>query len=147
MRAFLICMIVVLGCRERTLTVIDEQRRAPPAAAPRRVALRPPSNARELAQGVYATQLRAANADGAAIETMGEIVLIETMYDPSGRELATSVPSMTWSDLTPDARVGLAGMRAGERRRIWRCKDGEAAPCAVEDVQVLQREDEVVRRP
>lgn len=145
MGALVLCISVIVGCRERTVPALNERPRAVAPAASQRVALRPPADARELAEGVFAIQLRAANEGGAAIESMPEMFLIETTYDRSGQEFATSIPSMRWSDLTQDARAGLAGMRAGEQRRIWRCKEGETAPCTVEDVQVLQRE--AARRP
>ena len=105
-------------------------------AAPE-VPLVPPAEAVQVAPGTYVLTVFRRPQPGARVEDIGEIYFVEMAYDATGRNAATSVPSSTWALLTEESRVTLAGMQAGDRRRIWRCPDGRTRPCRVEDVQVF----------
>ena len=101
------------------------------------VSLVPSNDAIERRPGIYVATIFQRPNPGIEIETMQEIFFIETVYDEHGREAATSVPSSNWSLLPEESRLTLAGMRSGDRRRIWRCPRGTDKPCRVEDVQVF----------
>jgi hypothetical protein len=105
-------------------------------AAPE-VPLVPPAEALEVAPGTYVLTVFRRPQPGARVEEIGEIYFFETVYDATGRNAATSVPSSTWALLPEEYHVILAGMQAGDRRRIWKCDDGRKGPCRVEDVQVF----------
>ena len=98
--------------------------------------LRPTGRAREVGKNLFVEQLRAPNPGGAAIESGRVFLFIETVYDKEGRDVATSVPSTSWSLLPEASRTELQGMRVGERRRIWRCTSEAGSPCTVEDVEM-----------
>lgn len=97
----------------------------------------PPDDAREVAPLVYVSVMRAPRPGAPAIESDREFLFIETTYDVQGREQAISVPSTKWSLLSSSQKAPLAGMRSGEIRRIWRCKQQRAGPCQAEEVQVF----------
>ena len=101
------------------------------------VLLVPSVEAVEAMPGIYVATVFQRPKPGIQIEKMEEIFFIETVYDARGREAATSVPSSRWSLLSEESRITLAGMRSGDRRRIWRCADGSKNPCRVEEVQVF----------
>jgi len=103
------------------------------------LSLSPPTSATEVAPDVFILTLSGPLEGGVRIEEMPEILFIETIYDEKGNEAATSVPSSPWTLLSPEAKVRLAGMKEGERRRIWTCSGPSRARCRVEDVMVGDR--------
>ena len=120
------------------LTACRKEAAAPRAGA---VPLVPPADAREVWPNTFVRHLWSRPSPGRAVEEMREIFFIETIYDQAGREAGAGVPSAPWSHLSAEQRATIAGMRAGDRRRIWRCPRGRASACRVEDVQVFDAQD------
>jgi hypothetical protein len=143
MKRFAVILLLV-ACRESAPDLhrplprgIDEPGSEYPITARPPFSSTPAETAREVAPNLFVSVLTEAAPGAASLETDREFLFIETMYDADGREFATSVPSTRWSLLGAESRKTFAGMKSGELRRIWRCKDGPSKPCTMEDVQIF----------
>ena len=143
MRIPLLISFVFVACADPTETVSRARQGSAPASHGRteqpgidRVAVTPSEASRQVGPGVFVETLRPPNTSAPSIEALAGFVVVETVYDERGAEVATSVPSTRWSLLPASARVWMAGMRSGEGRRIWTCADSAASRCKVEDVFV-----------
>lgn len=135
-----VALAAILGCRR------DERVTLPNVTAePAReeidigVPLRPTPAAKEVTPGVFVLTITRPPESAARVENAKTFVLSETLYDATGRHVGGSVPSTTWSSLDASSQAQLAGMAVGEIRRVWMCRQ-EAAPCEIEDIEVLSAE-------
>lgn len=145
--AAILLLLFLSACDTREPVVPDTANADAPAEVTNpAVSLSPPSAATEVAPGVFILRLSARSVPGSRIEEMPEVLLVETLYDEEGKEAATSVPSFNWSLLTLESKVRLAGMREGERRRIWTCSDSSKATCQVADVMIGDRAKAIAAR-
>jgi hypothetical protein len=137
--AAILLLLFAGACNSRESVVTSPGVGTPSGVTSAPVSLSPPASATEVAPGVFILPLNTPLVGATPIEEIPEILFVETMYDDKGEETATSVPSSPWSSLSAESKVRLAGMKEGERRRIWTCLDEGRDKCRVEDVMIADR--------
>jgi hypothetical protein len=152
--AWLLLLIVAAACdspssESARVPATDDRVESAPLASVSEV---PPSQASEVATGVFVVTLK--NAAGESVEKLsaGQVLLVLTAYGTKKGEIVASVEEFDWSAAKPWWRAALAGAKIGDERRVWFCGvearrewgDWASRSCIPLDVEVVRNE---VRKP
>ena len=112
----------------------------------------PPSQASEVATGVFVVPIKSAAGESIEKLSAGEVLLGLTAYGTKNGEIVASVEEVDWSTAKPWWRAALAGAKVGDERRVWFCGaearrewgDWASRSCIPIDIAVVRNE---VRKP